>query len=127
VTAAHAELSRARTTHGQSVSATAVAKGAATATKQQLDKVSASLVDAPSETDVTQSLEAIAQADERLRQTRKDAAERRADLAAADKGRASLAGEERKAWAQLQKSRDSVVWIGAPPVEEADLPQPGKR
>lgn len=121
VTAAHAELSRARTTHGQSVSATAVAKGAATATKQQLDKVSASLVDAPSETDVTQSLEAIAQADERLRQTRKDAAERRADLAAADKGRASLAGEERKAWAQLQKSRDSVVWIGAPPVEEADL------
>jgi exonuclease SbcC len=121
VTAAHAELSRARTTHGQSVSVTAVAKGAAAGAKQQLDKVSASLVDAPSETDVTQSLEAIAQADERLRQTRKDAAERRADLAAADKGRASLAGEERKAWAQLQKSRDSVVWIGAPPVEEADL------
>jgi len=121
VTAAQTELSRARTTHGQSVSATAVAKGAAAATKQQLDKVSATLVDAPSETDVTQSLAAIAQADETLRQTRKDAAERRADLAAADKARASLAGEEGKAWAQLQKSRDCVVWIGAPPVEDADL------
>jgi exonuclease SbcC len=121
VTAAQTELSRARKAHGHSVTATAVASGAAAATKQQLDKVSASLVDAPSETDVTQSLEAIAQADERLRQTRKDAAERRADLAAADKGRASLAGEERKAWAQLQTSRDSLVPLGAPPVEDADL------
>ena len=100
VTAAQAELSRARTAHGKSVTATAVASRAAAATGQQLDKVSAALVDAPGETEVTQSLEAIAQADERLRQTRKDAAERRADLAAADKGRASLAGEERKARAR---------------------------
>ena len=121
VTAAQAELSGARKAHGQSVTATAVANGAAAATKQQLDKVSAALAGAPSETDVTQSLEAIAQADERLRHTRKDAAERRADLAAADKRRAALAGEERKAWAQLQKSRDALVWIGAPPVEDADL------
>jgi exonuclease SbcC len=121
VTAAQTELSRARKAHGHSVTATAVANGAVAATKQQLDKVSAYLVDAPSETDVTQSLEAIAQADETLRQTRKDAAERRADLAAADKRRASLAGEEREAWAQLQKSRDSLVSLGAPPVEAADL------
>jgi exonuclease SbcC len=121
VTAAQTELRRARKAHVQSATATAVANGAAAATKQQLDKVSASLVDAPSEADVTRSLAAIAQADERLRQTRKDAADRRADLAAADKGRASLAGEERKARAQLQKSRDSLVSLGAPPVEDADL------
>ena len=120
-TAAQTELSKARATHGKSVTATAVASRAVEATKQQLDKVSATLVDAPSETDVTQSLEAIAQANERLRQTRKDAAERRADLAAADKGRASLAGEERKAWAQLHKSRDSLVSLGAPPVEDTGL------
>ena len=87
VTAAQKELSGARATHGKSVTATAVASRAAEATQLQLDKVSATLADAPSETDVTQSLEAIAQADERLRQTHKDAAERRADLAAADKGR----------------------------------------
>jgi exonuclease SbcC len=121
VIAAQTELSGARATHGKSVTATAVASRAASATKQQLDKVSATLAEAPSETDVTQALEAIARADERLRHTRKDAAERRADLAAADKGRASLAGEERKAWAQLHKSRDSVVSLGAPPVEDAGL------
>jgi exonuclease SbcC len=98
-----------------------VASRAVAATEQQLDKVSATLVDAPSKTDVTQSLEAIAQADERLSQTHKDAAERRADLAAAEKDRTSLTGEERKAWAKLHKSRDSVVSLGAPPIDDAAL------
>ena len=121
VTAAQTELSGARTTHGKSVTATAVASRAVAATEQQLDKVSATLVDAPSKTDVTQSLEAIAQADERLSQTHKDAAERRADLAAAEKDRTSLTGEERKAWAKLHKSRDSVVSLGAPPIDDAAL------
>src|SRR5580700_2230111 len=87
VTAAQTELSGARATHGKSVTATAVASGAVEATQLQLDKVLATLAEAPGETDVTQALEAIARADERLRHTRKDAAERRADLAAADKGR----------------------------------------
>ena len=119
--AAQTELGGARATHGKSVTATAVAGRAVEATQLQLDKVSATLADAPSETDVTQSLEAIAAADERLRQTRKDAAQRRADLVAADKRRAALAGEERTAWAQLHQSRDSVVSLGAPPVEDAGL------
>jgi DNA repair protein SbcC/Rad50 len=121
VTAAETELRGARDAHGTSVTATAVADRVAAATKQQLDKLSATLVGASSETDVNQSLEAIAQADEKLNRTRKDAAERRAELAAADKGRASLAGEERKAWARLHESRDSVVSLGAPPVEDAGL------
>ena len=111
----------ARTAHGKSVTATAVASRAAEATQLQLDKVSATLADAPSEADVTQELDAIAQADETLRQARKDAAARRADLSAADKGRTSLAGEEQKAWARLRKSRDSVVSLGAPAVEDASL------
>ena len=57
------------------MTATAVAGRAAEATQLQLDKVSATLADAPSEADVTQSLDAIAQADETLRQARKDAAD----------------------------------------------------
>jgi DNA repair protein SbcC/Rad50 len=121
VRAAETELSRARTAHGKSVTATAVASKAAEATQQQFDKVSATLADAPDEAEVTQSLETIAQADETLRQARKDAAARRADLSAADRGRTSLAGEEQKAWAQLRKSRDSVVSLGAPAVEDAGL------
>ena len=121
VKAAETELSRARTAHGKSVTATAVAGKAAEATQLHLDKVSVTLADAPSEANVTQSLEAIVQADETIGQARKDAAERRADLAAADKGRTSLAGEEQKAWAQLRKFRDSVVSLDAPPVEDASL------
>ena len=60
MTAAQKELTGAEATHGKSVTATAVARGAVEATQLQLDKVSATLADAPSETDVTQSLEAIA-------------------------------------------------------------------
>ena len=52
--AAQTEASAARTTHGTSVTATAVASRAVEATRLQLDKVSATLADAPSETDVTQ-------------------------------------------------------------------------
>jgi exonuclease SbcC len=115
-TQARAELSRALAAHGRSVTATAVAEEAAAATRQQLAKISAALVDAPSETDVTRSLATIAAAEETLRQTRKDAAERRVELAAADNGRAALAGAEGQAWARLHSSRDSVVFLGAPPV-----------
>ena len=120
-TAAETELSHARAAHGKSVTATAVASRAAEVTQLQLDKVSATLADAPGEAGVTQSLEAIATADETFRRARKDAAERRADLAAADKSRTSLTAAEQQARAQLHKSRDSVVWIGAPSVEAAGL------
>ena len=120
-TAAETELGRVRAAHGKSEIATAVAGRAAEATQLQLDKVSATLADAPGEAVVIQSLEAIATADETLRRARKDAAERRADLAAADKGRTSLTGAEQQARAQLHKSRDSVVSLGAPPVEAAGL------
>ena len=121
VRAAETELSRARTAYGESVTATAVAGKAAETTQLQLDKVSATLADAPSDSDVTRELDAIAQADESLRQARKHAAARRADLSAADTGRKSLAGEEQEAWARLRKSRDSVVSLGAPAVEDASL------
>ena len=121
VRAAETELSRARTAYGESVTATAVAGKAAETTQLRLDKVSATLADAPSDSDVTQELDAIAQADESLRQARKHAAARRADLSAADTGRKSLAGEEQEAWARLRKSRDSVVSLGAPAVEDASL------
>ena len=42
-------------------------------------------------------------------------------MSSADKGRTSLAGAEQKAWAQLRKSRDSVVSLGAPAIEDTGL------
>ena len=126
-TAAETELSRARTAHGKSVTATAVASRAAEATQLELDKVSAILADAPSETDVTQALEAIAQADETLRRARKDAAERRADLAAADNGRTSLTGAEQQARARCISP--AIPWSPSAPRQSKPpaWPKPGKR
>jgi DNA repair exonuclease SbcCD ATPase subunit len=66
-------------------------------------------------------LEAITKAEETLRRTREVARARRKDLEAAGNDRAALADEEASAWADLRRSRDSVVKLGAPSVQEGDL------
>jgi DNA repair protein SbcC/Rad50 len=119
--AAAKEHKRALDAHGRAAQATAATRGAVDGTRQQLGKNAAALAEAPAEDEVTAALTAIASSGEGLRQARKDAAARRADLAAAQKTRSSLAGAEQKAWAGLRKSRDSVVSLGAPAVEEVGL------
>ena len=107
--------------HGKAARDAAVARGTAESARQQLAKNSASLAEAPGETEVTQTIEAITLADETLQQARNAAAARRREASAAEKERSALMGEEQKAWAALRRARDSVVSLGAPPVDEADL------
>jgi DNA repair protein SbcC/Rad50 len=107
--------------HGKAARDAAVARGAAESARQQLAKNSASLAEAPGETEVTQTIETIALADETLQQARSAAAARRREASAAERERSALMGEEQKAWAALRRARDSVVSLGAPPVDEADL------
>src|SRR5487761_1187951 len=110
--------------HAAPATATRAAAGALSTrdgTRQQLDKLAAVLAEAPGADEVAGSLAAIAATDEALRQARKEVAARRAEVAAAEKGRGSLEGEEQQAWARLRKLRDSVVALGAPAVEEAGL------
>jgi exonuclease SbcC len=114
---------RKRAADAHSVAARAAAAGLSTrdGTRQQLDKLADVLAEAPGEEEVASSLKAIAAADEALRQARREVAARRAEVAAAEKGRSSLAGEEQQAWARLRKLRDSVVALGAPAVEDTGL------
>src|SRR5487761_878093 len=119
--AAVAERKRAAGAHATATRAAAGALSTRDGTRQQLDKLAAVLAEAPGADEVAGSLAAIAAADEALRQARKEVAARRAEVAAAEKGRGSLEGEEQQAWARLRKLRDSVVALGAPAVEEAGL------
>ena len=119
--AAVTERKRAAGAHAAAARAAAAALSTRDGTRQQLDKLAAVLAEAPGEDEVAGSLAAIAAADEALRQARKEAAARRAEVTAAEKGRGSLEGEEQQAWARLRKLRDSVVAFGAPAVEESGL------
>jgi exonuclease SbcC len=66
-------------------------------------------------------LEAIAVADERVGKARVAARDARAAATAAERQRAGLDQEERRARAALGSVRDSVVQLGAPAVEGNDL------
>jgi len=119
--AAQQKLTRAQQAHARASNAAAAAAATADGTRQQLDAEQSDLAGAPAEAEVADTLAAIANADESL-QAERDAARARArDLAAAEKQRAALTGEESAAWAGLRRARDSVVGLGAPAVAEADL------
>jgi exonuclease SbcC len=118
-----ATASRKRVAEAQAGATREAAVAAATveATRERLDRGAAYLDGAPDESEVAATLAAIAEADAAFRQARKDAEASRAELAAAEKGRSALANEEKTAWSRLRAARDSVVTLGAPAVESADL------
>jgi exonuclease SbcC len=121
VGSAEKALGQERAAHGEAATATAVASKSVKTTQEQMDKLSATLAKAPSEADVVASLEAIINADQTLGQAQKEARTRRAELSEVEKARSSLGEEERQARAELRSSRDSVVRLGAPAIEDADL------
>jgi DNA repair protein SbcC/Rad50 len=114
----HKRLLRA---HGDAARVTAGARSTAQATGRQLAEVEAALRDSPGEAEVARQLMLIARADQALDSARRDAAARRAGVAAAERERAALVSDEKRAWAALHRSRDAVVGLGAPEVDAADL------
>jgi exonuclease SbcC len=112
---------QAAAAHAKAMAAAAAAGGTAQGTRQQLAKITATLAGAPALADAERWLQAIAAAGDALRQARKDAADRRADLAAADRARTALRGAEERAWAELRRARDTVVPFGAPAVDDGEL------
>ncbi len=123
VRSAEQQLRREQAAREEATTATAVAGNAVTTTQERMRTLSAMLADAPSEGDVVASLAAITEADQALLQARKDARTRREDLATAEKMRSALTDGEKKARAELTRSRDSVVRLGlaAPAIEDTDL------
>jgi DNA repair protein SbcC/Rad50 len=107
--------------HDKAAQKAAAASGAVDATRQRLAQVSAALATAPGAEAAEEQLRSIAAADERLRRSRAQAREQRTALQAAEQARAALTGDEQQAWSLLRASRDAVVALGAPAVDETDL------
>ncbi len=121
VTAATQQRKRAADAQTLAGRAGATAAAAVNSTRQRLDKYSAYLAKAPAEADVAASLTAIAEAEAALRTARRDAATAKAAFGEAERARAALTDEEKKAWARLRAARDSVVALGAPVLEDSHL------
>jgi DNA repair protein SbcC/Rad50 len=121
VGSAEKALRKERVAHGEAATATAVASKAVKTTHEQIGKLSAELAEAPSEADVVAALEAITKADQTLGQAQQEARTGRAELSTVEKMRSSLGEEEARARAELSRSRDSVVRLGAPAIEDTDL------
>lgn len=114
-------LRRAQTTHQRAADATSAATSAIESTNKQMARLSATLAEAPTKADVVASVEAIIKADQTLSQAQKEAKTRRAEFSGAEKTRSSLNEEETQARAELSRSRDSVVRLGAPAIDDPDL------
>jgi DNA repair protein SbcC/Rad50 len=121
VGSADKHLREYRTAHEAAASATAAARNAVEGTQNRIETVSAALAPAPGEAEVLTSLEAITEADETLVQAQAEARTQRTAVSAAEKTRSSLSDEERQAWDKLRSSRDSIVHLGAPAIQDADL------
>lgn len=121
IESAVAERGRAQEAHSRAAKETAAADGVARQTGQQLAEITDALSGATAEADAVPRLEAIVTADHALDKARKNAAACRAQVSSAEKERSSLAGAEHKARAVLARSRDKLVALGAPAVDEADL------
>ena len=121
VASAEKQLRTERAAHEKAAGATAAVGSAVESTQKQIERLSATLAEAPGEADIAASLEAIIKADETLSQAQKAARTRRAEFSEAEKKRSSLNDEERDARAEFRRSRDSVVRLGAPAIEDTDL------
>ena len=121
VDAAAREHKRLVRAHHDAASAAAAARGTVEATRRELAGVDAALRGSPGQAEVTMQLKLIDEADQALDAARKTAAARRADVAAAERERASLAGDEQQAWAALRRARDRIVGLGAPEVDGTGL------
>ena len=107
--------------HREAEKETAGARGTAEATRRRLAEADAFLRDSPSEAEVAMQLNLVAEADQALDAARRQAVARRAAVSTAERERAALVADEKKAWAALRRSRDAVVGLGAPEVDAADI------
>src|SRR5580658_9801170 len=114
-------VKKTRAERDQAARATAMAAGEVEITGQQIERLAATLAQASGEPEVRGLLEAIVVADERIAKAQAAARDARSALAGAERDRASLDTEERRAWLSLATLRDSVVSLGAPATDGGDL------
>jgi exonuclease SbcC len=89
--------------------------------ERRLEENAVTLAGAPGESDVERDLQAIAAAEDALREASAELRTRRRDLESAGKAREALRADEDKAWASFRAARDEVVALGVPAIEDRDL------
>jgi len=114
---------KARVTEQDAAKATAAARSRLDAIQVRLARAAQVMRGVPAEDELQQQLTAISTADEAAASTRKEAASRQVELAAAEKSRTALGAAEQRARADLSLARDKLVGLGAPAVGPADLAQ----
>lgn len=121
VGSAEERLRREQAGYQRVAEAATAARIAVENTNARMERLSATLADAPSEVGVLTSLDEIIKSDQALGRAQGEARRRRSELSEAEEMRSSLSGEEARARAELSGSRDSVVGLGAPAIEDTDL------
>jgi DNA repair protein SbcC/Rad50 len=121
VEAAEKVTGHAQRAHTAASGLTAAAAQNADRTRGELEKISSALADGPAEADATAAIDAIDVAQEALGQAQAQARAARAACRDAELERSSLGEEEGRARAALGKARDSVISLGAPAIDNADL------
>jgi DNA repair protein SbcC/Rad50 len=121
VESAQEQLEVARNAYQNVSSAATRASSTVDSTREQVEKLSVILTEAASEAEVLAALAAIEHADTNLSQARQKAQAARTAAAAAEEARTFLGEEERRARGGLARTRDSVVQMGAPAIDGADL------
>ena len=118
---AEQDMRRADAAHRAAAATAGRAAGAAEQTGRQVTDLDDALSGAPPADDAARSLAAIIRASRALEAARKQTAGRRTQAAAAERDRAALSGAEQQARAMLTRSRDALVALGAPPVDDGGL------
>ncbi|HEY2550914.1 MAG TPA: SMC family ATPase [Streptosporangiaceae bacterium] len=118
---AEAALQRAQAAHRAAAAGADAARGAAEQAGRQIADLDDALAGAPAADTAAGSLAAINAAARALEEARRQTAGRRAQAAAAERDRAALGGAEQKARAMLTRSRDALVALGAPAVDDGGL------
>jgi exonuclease SbcC len=118
---ARSRLTAARRAHADASKAAAAARADVTSAQKQATELAAELRDAPAAGEVDERLAERETADAAAERARVAARAARNAVEQAQRARAALGEEEKRAWSSLRASRDSFVALGVPAVDGTDL------
>jgi len=121
VRTAKSQVTAARKTHSEASKTLAAARADVLNAEKQADELAAELRDAPPAAEVDAALANREAADTTAERARTAAKMARTAVERAQRDRAELADEEKKAWSVLRASRDRFVALGVPQLDGTDL------
>ncbi|TDV55209.1 AAA family ATPase [Actinophytocola oryzae] len=121
VKAAKTQVTTLRKAHSEASKAAAAARADVVSAEKQAEELAAELRDAPQAAEVDAALARREAADTAADKARTAARMARTAIERAQRDRAELADEEKRAWTVLRDNRDRFVALGVPQVDGGDL------